>query len=223
MRPAISFAAAKAAFSAFFSTSYTIAKAKFASESPTVVTFGKPPTPSPNSVMTEKEIERDNIIPPLSQWTSSPQSIQELLRAVHNGQTFQERHNNMIKHVPFSAAIQIAAATYRRKQVMGMTSQSQRKTRGIVVIRGTIVCQGDRGKYKLGVASVYLPSEDKFIGPLVVTSAYIIKDYSSWDKLLEAKKNKKLGAQQSKPDVEPKDDDSPPTKSSTPSSDEKEK
>lgn len=195
MRPGIAYAAAKASFKAFFSTSYAIAKAKFSGgDAPKIITFGnhnhKPPTSTPDSIMSKKEIERDNNIPSMSQWPSNP-SIQELLRAVHNGQSFQERHNNLIKNIPFSTAIQIAAATYKHKHLHAMAQDQQRRTRGTVQVRGAIVCLGDRGKYRMDVTAVYLPAEDKFIGPMMLNNAYIVKNYSQWDKLEEAKEKER--------------------------------
>lgn len=38
------------------------------------------------------------------------------------------------------------------------------------------------------VCAVYLPSEDKFLGPLIVNNAYVVKDYSQWQEIEEKKK-----------------------------------
>lgn len=192
LRPSIAYAAAKASFKVFFSTSYAIAKAKFSGgDAPKFITFGhhiyKLPTSTPSSVMSQKEIERDNNIPSISQWPANP-SIQELLRVVHGGQSFQETHNNLIKNIPFSTAMQVATTTYKFRHLHALMHEQQRRTRGTVQVRGAIVCLGDRGKYRMDVTAIYLPAEDKFIGPLMLTNAYVVKNYSQWDKLEGAKK-----------------------------------
>lgn len=187
LRPGVTYAAAKASVNTFFSTSWAISKAKFfGGKAPVVIGAGQ--FKSPSSILSEKELEKDNAIPPLSQWPTNSQSMQELLRAVHNSASTRERHSELVKNLPFSVAVQLAAATFRRQQMVGLAHHQMSRARGALQIRGTVVCMGDRGRYKMSVCAVYLPSEDKFLGPLVVNNAYVVKDYSYWHELEEKKK-----------------------------------
>jgi len=202
MRPGVTYDAAKASIKAFFSTTYAIAKARFFGGNPAIIQIGanKPPNP----VMSQKELDKDNAIPPMSQWPKNTQAMQELLRAVHNGQNTRERHTELIKNLPFSVAVQFAAATFRRKQLHGLAHAQQNKARGVIQVRGAIVCMGDRGKYRMDVLAFYLPSEDKFVGTLIVRNAYIVKDYSQWQQIEEEKKKRLQDAKNQRQLTQPK-------------------
>lgn len=201
-RPGVTYAAAKASLNVFFLTSYAIAKAKLTGDQHVVVKLSSA-KPS-NSVMSAKDIERDNTIPPISKLPPgmNTATIQELMKVLHNVSNTRERHNDLIKQLPLSTAVQVAAATFKQKQLVGIAHAQQTRTRGVLQIRGTIACFGERGKYQMDVVAFFLPSEDKFLGPLVVSNAYLVKDYSRWQQLEEQKKKKKLESQRQ--DSDPK-------------------
>lgn len=192
MRPSVTYNAAKVSIRTFFWTTYAITRAKLSGGNPAIVQLGvnKPSNP----VMSQKDLDTDNAIPPMSQWPTNTQAMQELIRAVHNGDTTRERHTELIKNLPFSTPVQWAAATFRRAQLHGMMHAQQDSARGVIQVRGAVVCMGDRGKYRMDVLAFYLPSEDKFVGSLLVRSAYIVKDYNQCQKLEEEKKKKLLEA-----------------------------
>ena len=183
MRPTVTYRAAKASIKVFFSTAYAIAKARFFGGNPAIVQFG---APKPVSSLTDrKDIEKANPIPPVPE---------EWLRALHNGKNTRERHKELVKNAPFSLAVQRAAATFRARQVHDMMHHKQNRARGVIQIRGAVVCMGERGKYRLEVLAFYLPSEDRFLGAVNVRGAYIVKDFSQWQKLEDQKKKKLLDA-----------------------------
>lgn len=208
MRPAATYRAAKASLKIFFSTTYAIAKVKFLGADPAIVQLAIPRPPNP--VMSQKQIENANALPPASHWPVNTLAMQEWLRKAHNGQDTRELHRELVKNAPFSIAVQRAAATFRTRQFHDMMHHQQNRARGVIQVKGAVVCMGDRGKYRLDVQAFYLPSEDKFLGAVVVKNAYVVKDFSQWQKLEEEKKKKLLDAknerQLSQPKSKPADD-----------------
>lgn len=189
-RPSVTYAAAKASLNVFFLTSYAILKAKVTGNQPMVVNFKPRPT---SSTMSAKDIDRDNSMPSMSSLPAgmNAAALQELMKVLHNGANTRERHSDLIKQLPLSTAVQMAAATFRQKQLLGTAQAQQTRARGVLQVRGHIVCMGERGQYQLDVVAFYLPSEDKFLGPLVLSNAYVVKDYNQWQKI-EDKQKKKL-------------------------------
>lgn len=188
MRPSVAYAASKASVKAFFLASWAIAKAKIFGGH---VAFGQ--SHPQGTVMTKKELEQDNDIPSASQWPTDAKAMQELVRAVHSSQNTRAVHSELLKTIPFSVAIQFAAATFRRRQLIGQAHMQQHRARGVIQVRGSLMCMGETGKYKTTVIAFYLPSEDKFLGPLVIGNAYIIKDFSAVERIHDRKKKQLLG------------------------------
>lgn len=200
--PTVTYAAAKAGLWVFFSASYQIAKAKlFGDDTPMIVKQWnhhlKYHVKQPNPVMSAKELEKDNAIPQQLPGTKvNPQSMQELLKAMHSTNFSRERHSELVKQLPLTVAVQLAAATFRKRQLVGLALHQQARTRGTLQVRGVMECKGNRGSYIVEVCAVYLPSEEKFVAPLLVEKAYIAKDYSACDKI-EEKRKTDLQAKQS--------------------------
>lgn len=189
-RPGVTYAAAKTSIKVFCLTSYAILKAKITGGQPMVVNF-KSLRPA-SSVLSEKEIEKDNDLPSMANLPTGTNTatMQELIRVLHNGPNTRERHSELIKQLPLSTAVQLAAATFRHKQLHGIAHAQQHRARGVLQVRGHVVCFGDRGSYQLDVIAFYLPAEDKFLGPISLSHAYVVKDYNQWQQL-ELQQNKK--------------------------------
>lgn len=54
------------------------------------------------------------------------------------------------------------------------------------------------------VVAFYLPSEDKFVGQILMRNAYLVKDYNKFQKLEDEKKKKLLDAKNAKLLTQPK-------------------
>lgn len=189
-RPGVTYAAAKASLNVFFLTSYAIMKAKLTGGQSVVVNF-KSAKPT-SSIVSAKDIDKDNSMPSMANLPSgmSSATMQELMKVLHNGASTRERHSDLIKQLPLSTAVQMATATFRQRQLHGIAHAQQSRARGVLQIRGHIVCFGKRGQYQLDVVAFYLPSEDKFLGPLVLSNAYVVKDYNQWQQLEEQQRKK---------------------------------
>ena len=207
MRPSITYQAAKASLRAFCSTTYAIAKAKLVGGNTAVVQLGANTLPS--SVVGQKELDKANAIAPISQWPMNSEAMRELIKAMHNGKETRDRHSELVRNLPFSVAIKHAAATFRATQLHLLAHLQQDKARGAIQVRGAVICMGDKGKYRMDVVAFYLPSEDKFVGPLMIRNAFVVKDYSQWQKLEDQKKKQLADARNQK--LPPQPEAKPPT------------
>lgn len=175
-RPSATWVAAKASLKAFFVSSYTIAKAKLSGRDPPGMhgtgfwkrTLADKLTKDPSS---------GNVNPPNVQWSMDQQSVQELVRSIHNNHDTRERHDGLLKNVPLSAAIEVAAHVFRHRQLVEIAHKQTHMARGAVQIKGVLACKGKVGMYKVNFMAVYLPSEDRFVGPVTLHQPYIVKDY----------------------------------------------
>jgi len=137
-------------------------------------------------------------MPLLTQWPTNTKAMQDLVKAVHSGQSARTRHTELIKSLPFSVAVQLAALTFKQQQFHGLAHHQQSRARGIIEVKGAVVCMGTRGRYRVDVQAFYLPSEDKFLEPMVIKNAYIVQDFSKMQKLEDEKKKKLLDARNEK-------------------------
>lgn len=190
-RPGVTYTAAKTSLKVFCLTSYAILKAKVTGGQAVVfnIKSAKPTSP----VVSAKDIEKDNNLPSMASLPAgmNTATMQELIKVLHNGANTRERHSDLIKQLPLSTAVQLAAATFRQKQLHGIAHAQQARARGVLQVRGHVVCFGERGTYQLDVVAFYLPAEDKFLGPLTLNNAYVVKDFNQWQQL-EQKQHQQL-------------------------------
>lgn len=192
-RPGATYAAAKTSIKVFFLTSYAILKAKITEGQSVVINIksAKPASPA----LSAKDIEKDNSLPSMANLPAgmNAATMQELIKVLHNGANTRERHSDLIKQLPLSTAVQLAAATFKQRQLHGIAHAQQHRARGVLQVRGHVVCFGERGTYQLDVVAFYLPAEDKFLGPISLSNAYVVKDYNQWQQIEHQKQqhNKK--------------------------------
>lgn len=182
-RPGVTYAAAKTSLKVFGLSSYAILKAKITGDQSLVVKMKSVKPASP--VVSAKDIEKDNSLPSMANLPAGMNTakMHELIKVLHNGASTRERHSDLIKQLPLSTAVQLAAATFKQKQLHGIAHAQQSRARGVLQVRGHVVCFGERGTYQLDVVAFYLPAEDKFLGPLTLNNAYVVKDYNQWEQL----------------------------------------
>ena len=110
--------------------------------------------------------------------TANSIQLEQLLTAISGELPSKELHNELLANLPLSTAIQFSALSFRNAQRANMIAEQQRAARGAIQVRGNIRCVGQTGTYKMDVTAIYLPSEDKFLGPLIISNAFIWQDYS---------------------------------------------
>lgn len=186
--PTQTFAAAKESARVFFELSYYVVKAKIFGAP---LHFPKIHSPRPHDhahddkkALGDSSVAKSNELP--FSWSSATnQSIQDLLKAMQDGPSAAKRHSEMIENVPFSYPIQAAAKVFKQKQLQGLVRDQMNQARGSVQIKGRIYCFGTRGAYIVTVKAVYLPAEDRFLGPVVVTDGEISADFAARQKMLD--------------------------------------
>lgn len=196
--PGSTFEAAKASVYVFFYTSYAIIKSKV---SGTPLHLPRFPNSKSHNHTTGQVHERerpgvDNGIkvndraPPTS--SISGQSIRDLLKSLHDGQSSAKLHTETVENIPFSYPIQAAARAFRVKQLQGLMQDRVDEARGSVKIAGKMYLRGTRGVYIVNVSALYLPAEDHFLGPVKI-DVEIALNYAAMQKALDhAKKHKHL-------------------------------
>lgn len=144
MRPTAAYNATKASLRTFFWDTYAITKAKVTGDNRTVAQLDAHlhahAHAHSKSVTGAKESDKQNTTSPTSSWPSNSQAMQDLVKALHNGQTARDRHTELVKNLPFSTAVKHAAAQFRHVHLHGLAHHQQNKARGSIQIRGSMVC-----------------------------------------------------------------------------------
>jgi len=92
----------------------------------------------------------------------------------------QRQYRDVVKAMTYQTAIEQSVAVFQQRWMSAHLRALQASPQGGLQIRGFIDCFGMRGKYRLEVIAVYLPSDNAFVGKPIITGSYIIADLTKF-------------------------------------------
>jgi hypothetical protein len=93
----------------------------------------------------------------------------------------KKNYRNVLNSTTYKDAIEHAATVFKQTWISRQMTAVKYSSGGVCSMRGTIDCIGERGKYRLEVSALYIPSEDVFIGKPLITKSYIIPDLPKFE------------------------------------------
>lgn len=122
------------------------------------------------------------------------------LRGQFGEESSRQKYRDLVKSMTYQTAIEHACATFNTAWLSRQFAALQNTPRGACQVRGFVDCIGARGKYRLEVMAIYLPSENAFVGRPVILGAFVIADLPKWSGKGEERLSKSPSATDSEVD-----------------------